>query len=202
MFKTNNLGFLDIIKYNDIEVADGSVTFITGRSGSGKSTLLKLFNGTEDFSRGEIYYKGVPLREYDSIALRKQVKLISQTCFLFPLSIRENFLLFYSYCDYKGDKSDEKLREFLKITAADFSLDAPCATLSGGEKQRVYIAICLSMEAETIMLDEPTSALDPEIATRVMQNIVDYAKSSNKTLIIISHDTGLTQKFSENIVTL
>ncbi len=201
MLKTKNLSFKNIIFYNDIHIKKLKINFIMGESGCGKSTLLKLFNRTENFSSGEILYEDKPILEIDSIALRKEIKLISQTTFLFSGTIKENFELFYKYCEIT-DLSEEKMNYFLKLTEANFAPDSLCDTLSGGERQRVYIAICLSMKSNVIMLDEPTAALDDKLAVKVLENIICYAKENGKTLIVISHDNNLTKKFAENTINL
>ncbi len=196
MFRTKNLAFKDVLYYTDLHIESGSTTFITGKSGSGKSTLLKLLNKTANPSAGEMFYKGTPLSECESISLRKQVTLISQTLFLFPGTLRENFIQFYQYCE-KPQPSENTMRDYLSLAEASFDLDVSCDTLSGGERQRVYLAICLSFNAETIMLDEPTSALDEDTAHKIMSNLVAYAKDAGKTLIIISHDHGLVERYAD-----
>ncbi len=201
MITTKNLSFKNSIFYEDISIEKGRVTFIVGDSGCGKSTLLKLINRTEDSSTGEIFYNNSPINSMDTIALRKEIKLISQTSFLFPETIRENFRLFYDYCQC-SQINEERMRYFLDLTCGDLSLDSQCQNLSGGEKQRVYIAICLSMEAEVIMLDEPTSALDHSLAVKFFENVISYSKKQGKTLIVISHDANLTGRFAENIIKL
>ena len=202
MFRTKNLVFKEFLRYNDIHILQEKVNFIKGPSGCGKSTLFKLLNKTETFSAGDILFKDKPLSQYESITLRKTVKLISQTSFLFSNTIEENFNIFHKYCGCKIKLDDNVMRGFLDITSADLDLNTDCDTLSGGEKQRVYIAICLSMESEVIMLDEPTSALDSALAHKVIENIINYMKTNNKTLIVISHDTVLVNKFAENIILL
>ncbi len=201
MYKIHNVHYKNLIKYKDINIQKHSINFITGESGCGKSTLLKILNKTEDFSAGTVLYKGKPLSEYESIALRKEVKLISQHPFLFPGTIKENFQLFYEYCE-EALISEERMKYFLNLLEANFDLESECDTLSGGEKQRVYIAICLSMEAETLMLDEATAALDSKNANKIFENIVKYVKENNKSLIAISHDEKLVEKFAENIIHL
>ncbi len=201
MFKTSKLNFKDLIHYDDIHIVESKVNFVMGQSGCGKSTLLKLFNKTENFTSGEILYKGQSITEMDSIALRRKVKLISQNSFLFSGTIKENFEQFYFYCEVPL-LSEEQMERFLKLTEATFTLDTMCDTLSGGEKQRVYIAICLSMQAETVMLDEPTSALDHKLAVKVLANIVAYAKEHQVTLVVISHDQKLGELFAEHIIEL
>lgn len=74
--------------------------------------------------------------------------------------------------------------------------------MSGGEKQRLYLAIFLSFRPEVLMLDEPTSALDETTARRVMGNILDYCRKEKITVIAVSHDKALTEKFAENILAL
>ncbi len=201
MLKTKKLNYKNFILYDDIQIKKGKINFVIGESGCGKSTLLKLFNRTENFFAGEILYKDKPINLVDTISLRKEVKLISQTTFLFSGTIRENFALFYRYCE-QNDLTEESMNFFLKQTEANFSLDTLCEQLSGGEKQRVYLAICLSMESETIMLDEPTSALDYDLSVKVLENIISYTKGTNKTIIIVSHDHALVEQFAENIIDL
>ncbi len=201
MFKIQDLQYKDFIRYKDVNIIESKINFITGESGCGKSTLLKLLNRTKDFSSGNIFYKDKSILEYENIALRKEVKLISQTPFLFSGTIRENFSLFYDYCEEELI-SEERMKYFLNLLEADFDLDNDCDSLSGGEKQRVYIAICLSMEAETIMLDEATSALDSKNANKIFDNIINYIKDNGKTLIAISHDANLVEKFAENMIIL
>ncbi len=202
MLYTKNLKFQNFITYQDLVVKEGFVNFINGPSGTGKSTLLKLFNRTANPSCGEIYYKDRLITDYETISLRKEVKLISQTSFLFPGTILENFEIFYRYCECKLNLNPERLKYFLELAAMNLKLESDCGTLSGGEKQRVYIAICLSMESEVIMLDEPSSALDKRLADRLLKNIIGYVKDNDKTLIVISHDEELVAKYSENLITL
>ncbi len=201
MIKTKNLCFKNLIKYNDVHIEQGKINFIVGESGCGKTTLLKLFNKTEDDFSGEIIYKEKPIQSYESIALRKELKLISQTAFLFPGTILNNFKLFFNYCDEKLLTEDEMLY-YLRLCEANFSLNDICDTLSGGEKQRVFIAICFSLQSEVIMLDEPTSAMDFSLSCKVLENIITFAKTNDKTLIIISHDKTLLNRYAENIINL
>ena len=69
--------------------------------------------------------------------------------------------------------------------------------MSGGERQRVYIGIFLSFNPKVLMLDEPTSALDDENSEIVIKNVLDYCKDQGITVIVVSHDKQLTDKFAE-----
>nr|WP_308741910.1 ATP-binding cassette domain-containing protein [uncultured Anaerocolumna sp.] len=199
LFETKNLSFNQIIKYKDIQIKEGKVSFIVGKSGSGKSTLLKLFNGTLPPSNGTIYYHDRDISQMDTITLRKEVLLISQAVYLFDGCIEDNFKEFYRYRDMPAP-SEEVMKEFLKLCCIPFSLDKDCTTMSGGEKQRVYIAIYLSFLPKVIMLDEPTSALDKENSNDLIENLIAFAKDKGITVIIVSHDPKITDKFAEEII--
>jgi len=199
IFQTRNLVFQDKIYYNDISIPANKVNFIVGRSGSGKSTLLRMLNGTLSQSSGEIFYKGTNLAQLDTIELRKKVSLISQSVYLFDLNIRDNFRMFYNYRNMPSP-SDDVIRKYLELCNISFPLDKDCTTMSGGERQRVYIAIFLSFLPKVLMMDEPTSALDKESSQIVIGNVLNFCKEQGITVIIISHDGSLTKEFAENII--
>lgn len=200
LISADNLIFMNI-KYQRISIEKESVTFIVGESGTGKSTLLKLFNQTVSQTSGDIYFEGKNVEEYCAVELRKHISLISQSVFLFDDTIKANFEKFY---EYRGEKiiSNDDIRFFLNLCCIPFELDKDCTTMSGGERQRVYTAIFLSFKPKVIMLDEPTSALDNKNSYDIIQNIISFCKENHITVIIVSHDKNLTQKFAEKIISI
>lgn len=198
-FETRELSFRDMIHYQDIQVAPNKANFIVGPSGTGKSTLLRLFNGALSPSNGSIFYQGKDITEIDTIELRKDVLLISQSVYLFDMTIKENFLQYYEYRDMAAP-TDDKMIEYLKLCSISFPLDKDCSTMSGGERQRVYIAIYLSFMPKVLMLDEPTSALDRDNSYNVMSNVLRFCKEKEITVIVVSHDQNITDTFAENII--
>jgi len=195
IFTTSNLS-INGISYRDMEFIEGKITFITGPSGAGKSTLLKLFNGLVSPSSGEVYYQRSNIAQLDTIPLRQEVSLVNQELFLFDLSIEENFREFYSYRGLPAPAT-ETIKKFLKLSCLDFPLDYNCSKMSGGEKQRVYIGIFLSLMPKILLLDEPTSALDSQNSHNIFGNIFSFCKANKITVIVVSHDKVLADKFSE-----
>lgn len=199
IFETRELQFNNMLNYDDLVIPAEKATFITGESGKGKSTLLKLFNGTLSPSKGIINYAGQNLQELDTVSLRKEVSLISQNVFLFDSSIKENFQSFYEYRE-ETTPSTDIMEEFLRICCLPLQLDKDCTTMSGGERQRLYMAIYLSFIPRVVMLDEPTSALDSRNSDDVIENIIMFCRKMRITPILVSHDKELTEKFGENII--
>ena len=191
--------FGGILEYPYMEIKSRSITFIQGASGAGKSTLLKLLNASLSPEEGRIYYHGKDLQEIDTIELRKEVILIGQNVYLFDESIRENFKRYYAYRDLPAP-DDETIIKYLRLRHADFSLDESCISMSGGERQRIYIAICISFMPKVIMMDEPTSALDATTASRLLDNLKRFCKENDIAMIIVSHDEQLSKSFADEVI--
>lgn len=201
VLETRGLTFLDLVTYPDLSITEGALTFVVGRSGSGKSTLLKLFNYTYTPTTGEVLYRGTSTHAMDTVALRRAVLLVSQVVFLFDGTIRDNFHRFYEARE-QSPPADEVMSRYLAIAQVPFTLEDPCETMSGGERQRVYLAICLSFEPDVLMLDEPTSALDQTTSRQLFRELKSHAAGTGMTLITISHDQGLREEFADRVISV
>lgn len=201
LFSVTNVNFKNVVNYLHIEIGQHKSTFICGKSGSGKSTLLKLLNASVSPDSGEILFQNKPIGDYDIIKLRRDIMLVSQSVFLFDDTIKNNFREFYRYRE-QTLPDDSTLKEYMRICAADFSFDMNCRAMSGGERQRVFIAICLSFMPKVLMLDEPTSALDIHTSKALMENIKCHCIENNITLIVITHDRLLAEQYADEVIIL
>lgn len=190
-----------IKEYDDFTINKNEVVFVVGKSGSGKSTLLKLINNTLQMKSGSIFYKDTNILNIKPVELRRNIMMTSQENFLFDMTIKENFHEFYKLRDLEN-LTDDEIVKFLKIADFDVDVNLDVEKLSGGEKQRVFLAIALSMRPAVLLLDEPTSALDSNTAFNMMKNIVDYCKHNDITLVVVSHARNLVDEFADKTIDL
>ena len=164
-----------------------SIGFIGG-TGSGKSTLISLLNRLNDIDEGELYYKGVNIKDYSLLDLRNEVGVISQSATLFNGTIKSNLLI----GNTNANESD--MIEALKISDAyefvsnyedglNHLVSDSGKNFSGGQRQRLAIARTLLKEHEVIVLDDSTSALDLLTEKRVRENINNRFKDASKIIV-------------------
>lgn len=201
ILSTKGLEFESIIAYPDLLVEKGSINFISGPSGCGKSTLLRLFNATYTPSCGNIFFNGTNIDNLEAVSLRRKILLAGQAIYLFRGSIEDNFRIYHAYNE-SAMPPESELKEYMNICCLDLSLNSPCDVMSGGEKQRVFLAVALSLHPEILLLDEPTSALDMTSAYHVIKNIIDCCRQNFTTLIVVSHDKGLQDRYAEAVIEL
>ena len=190
-----------IKEYDDFTINKNEIVFVVGKSGSGKSTLLKLINNTLQMESGSIFYKDTNILNIKPVELRRNIMMTSQENFLFDMTIKENFHEFYKLRDLEN-LTDDEIVKFLKIADFDVDVNLDVEKLSGGEKQRVFLAIALSMRPAVLLLDEPTSALDSNTAFNMMKNIVYYCKHNDITLVVVSHARNLVDEFADKTIDL
>jgi ABC-type lipoprotein export system ATPase subunit/bifunctional DNA-binding transcriptional regulator/antitoxin component of YhaV-PrlF toxin-antitoxin module len=184
----------------DIAVADGEMLGIVGASGSGKSTLLNVLGGLDRPTGGRALVGRQDLGQLSSTALdqyrRKTVGFVWQqaTRNLIPyLSALENIELPLTLSGQLGKTRRERALELLALVDLQDRKDHRLDELSGGEQQRVAIAIALANHPKLLLADEPTGELD----TATAQTIYDLLRQLNKqlglTIVIVSHDPSIAR---------
>ena len=175
-------------------VKQGEKIALTGKSGSGKSTIVQLLQGFYPCARGSISIGDIDINDCAGDALRQQISLVSQTCYLFSASIRDNLLL------ANPNASDDELARACEIAGASEFIEAlpegldtwlgeTGKGLSGGQARRIHIAQALLKNSPILILDEPTEGLDPITEQTVMAAI--WQLMADKTVILITHNSRL-----------
>lgn len=175
---------------------------ILGKSGTGKSTLLHLLSGLIKPNSGDVVIDGMNINSYSDRALDKfrgeKIGLVFQKAhFVKSLSLKENLLLAQKLGGLKQDsKAIETTLESLNI--AD-KINKRASEISVGEQQRASIARAILTKPSLILADEPTSALDDENAFNVANLLKKNADECNASLIIVTHDQRIKEKFTKSI---
>ncbi|MCI8746496.1 MAG: ABC transporter ATP-binding protein [Lachnospiraceae bacterium] len=172
-----------------LDIPEKGYIGIIGKSGTGKSTLIKLLTGFYEPSSGKISIGHINIKELGCNNLRKKIALVPQDIKLFNSSIIDNFIYANKNLTYE-EIIDlcKKVNMHEKIMSTDKKYETiinEIANISGGEKQRIGIAMALAKEASIIILDEPTSALDffnEKLIVKLLKEV-----SKEKLIIIISH---------------
>jgi putative ABC transport system ATP-binding protein len=172
---------------------------LIGPSGSGKTTILKLLNKMLSPTEGHILFDGKRLDQVDSVDHRRRVTMLPQAPVMFDGDIKDNLIAGLKY-QKREIPGDSILAEMLAKVKLDKELGSATQTLSGGEKQRLALGRVLLLNPAVYLLDEPSSALDEATAEAVIEMIAGYARSENKTLVMVTHSTVIAERFSDEII--
>ena len=175
---------------------------ITGNSGKGKTTLLHLLAGLLRPKSGEIFISDTNIcqlseKKLDQFRGKNIGLILQQSHFISSLTVLENVVLASWLAT--GKKAISKAEELLSLLDLDSQKHKLPSQLSIGQQQRVSIARSLINEPKLLLADEPTSSLDDENAYKVADLLEKLARSYNASLIIVTHDSRLKEKFSNQI---
>ena len=182
----------------DLTVEEGELTALIGNSGSGKSTFLNMIGGLDRPSAGCLVVGGKNLftmTERELVVYKRDtVGFVWQNNArnLLPyLSALENVMLPM----YLGDVHKKKARalELLEMVGMSSKKRSRLNMLSGGEQQRIAIAIALANSPKLLLADEPTGSVDPRTANYIFDVFTELNRQG-QTILIVTHDVALSKK--------
>ncbi len=179
----------------DLLVAPGEFIALVGASGSGKSTLLNILGGLDTPSAGEATVAGYPLvgmsGEHRTLYRRHVIGYVWQQAArnLFPyLSALENVEMAMILAGTSRRQRSTAAKDLLELVGlADRRSHRP-EQLSGGEQQRVAIAVALANDPSVLLADEPTGELDTATSAEVFQVMRDVNRERSVTIVVVTHD--------------
>lgn len=190
----------------DLLVDKGEFIAIVGASGSGKSTLLNILGGLEIPSAGRVSVAGYDLLNMsssDRTVYRRQVIgfIWQQTARnLLPyLTAAENVELPMILEGVPGSLRRERARELLEIVGLGDRTGHRPSELSGGEQQRVSIAVALANEPSVLFADEPTGELDTATSTEIFNVLRKVSEEQGVTVIVVTHDALVADQVNRTI---
>ena len=203
LFKIYKIADLEVVALRglDLAVDEGEVVAIVGASGSGKSTLLNILAGYDAPSAGGVFVGGKDLLRMGASEIeeyrRNDVGFIWQQTSrnLFPyLTTLENVTLPMMLTSTPGGDRREWAEELLSLVGLSHRLGHTPEKLSGGEQQRVAIAVALANKPPLLLADEPTGELDDTTAAEILDLFGTVNKEMGATILIVTHDPDIAHK--------
>lgn len=175
---------------------------IIGKNGTGKSTILKMINGLIPYDNGIILYKNKSLKDMNESELRKMRKNVSyifqNANLLEGETVFYNLSLVYKINKQKVDKVEiSKILDFMGISRLKNTL---CRNISGGQQQKVAIAMSLLQNPEILLCDEISSALDANSEKEIFDLLIKLKNNTDISIIIISHNLSILKNFCDKVI--
>lgn len=177
---------------------------ILGHNGSGKSTLIKILARQLKPTSGEVCVDSKNIESYSHKHFARKIAYLPQSL---PAPMMSGFELVsmgrYAHQKFGANPQDLGIiNAALKATHTEKFAAQSIATLSGGERTRLFLAMLLAQESEFLLLDEPLAPLDIAHQIEVMQLVSNLAKQRNIGVIIVIHDINLASSYCDRIIAL
>ena len=190
-----------------VNITAGEFVGLIGPNGSGKTTLLRVISGVLPTRQGEVWLRGRNVREMDRRDVAKLVAHLLQDVALgLAFSVREMVLMGRSpHLPRFGRETERDLtivERAMDLANVSHIADRPITEISGGERQRALIAMCLAQEPEVLLLDEPTSHLDIGHQLSILNLIGNLNRQTRVTVVAVFHDLNLAAEYCDRLVLL
>ncbi len=191
----------------DFSLERSALRALLGPNGSGKTTLLKILTGILPPASGEVLYEDSDLRTLPRREIAKRIALVPQELNLqFGFTVRQMVMLGrtpHVHALAGASKQDRTVvDEMMEMTEISHMAERVITELSGGEQQRVVIAMALAQQPQVILLDEPTVHLDINHQVEILDLLRRLNRSRNLTVLATMHDLNLAALYFDDLVIL
>lgn len=206
IYKTEELEVM-ALQGLDFEIYKGEIMAVIGKSGSGKSTLMNIIGGLERPTAGKIIVDGVNLADMTENEMNRYRK--DKVGFVWQNSSRnmlpyltalDNVVNAMNFTKRSRKQKIERAKMLLQMVGIDHKADNYPGQMSGGEQQRVAIAIALANEPEILLADEPTGAVDSKTSDHIQQLFRKLNEELGLTIIIVTHDIKLAERVDRAVM--
>jgi len=197
-----------MVKSIDLSIKNGEWLGVIGPNGSGKSTLIKGICRIIKPFHGSIYLKEKDISKYTNKLISQTISFLPQQCNSnLQITVKELVALgrspYKDFWEFDLNKTDnEKICDALNLVDIYDFKDTFISQISGGQRQRAYLALALAQDPEILILDEPTTALDLKYQIKFLEILKKLKEKKDISIITILHDLNLTSRYAEKILAL
>lgn len=203
IYKTEDIEVL-ALQGLELRVERGELLAIVGSSGSGKSTFLNMLGGLDRPSAGQLRVDGKDLFKMTERELveykQRTVGFVWQNNArnLLPyLSAWQNVQMPMLFCS--GAEKKKRALELLEMVGMSARKNSRLSQLSGGEQQRIAIAVALANQPKLLLADEPTGSVDAKTGAYILDMLKEINRSTGLTVVIVTHDQALASKADRTV---
>lgn len=195
-----------VLKGVDVTIPANQITALIGPNGCGKSTLLKTLARVLLPESGRVLLSGKELNKFKANELARILALLPQS-HIPPesITVREVVALGRSpYTGFWGQLSNqdwETVDKAMRLTGVDSLAEHQIAALSGGQCQRVWLALTLAQDSAYVLLDEPTTYLDLNHQVELMK-LIQQLREQGKTIITVLHDINQACRYCDHLIVM
>jgi iron complex transport system ATP-binding protein len=209
MIVTTNLtkAYGDAVVVNGVSLTlpRGGVTSIIGPNGAGKSTLLSLMSRLLEPTSGSVTVDGLDVANTAGDVLARRLSILRQDNQIATRLTIRDLVAFGRYPYSKGRLNDEDRTLIAKSIAylgLDDLADRFIDEVSGGQRQRAFVAMVLCQSTDYVLLDEPLNNLDMKHAVGIMKLVRRIADELQKTFVLVLHDINFASIYSDHIIAM
>lgn len=202
---TKNYGARTVVDDISATIPRGGITSVIGGNGAGKSTLLSMIARLLPTTHGEIYVDGMNVHEAPGDEVARRLAILRQENHLAVRLTVRDLVAFGRYPHSKGRLT--RTDRLAIDEAMDYLHMGPLANryldeMSGGQRQRAFVAMVLAQETDYVLLDEPLNNLDMRHSAGMMQTLRKTADELGKTIVMVLHDINFASVYSDNIIAM
>ncbi|MBX0356726.1 ABC transporter ATP-binding protein [Halobacillus sp. Nhm2S1] len=200
-------GEVKIVEDLNLQIPEGEITTIIGPNGCGKSTILKTMSRLLEPKSGIVYLDGKAIHKESTKEIAKKMAVLPQTPQA-PSGLTVYELVSYGRFPHQrgfGKLTDEDrdiIQWALEVTGVQQFSERPIDALSGGQRQKVWIAMALAQGTDLLLLDEPTTYLDLAHQLEVLTLLEKLNKEEGRTIVMVLHDLNHAARFADHLVAL
>ena len=171
----------------------GQIVVLIGANGAGKTTLLRIISGLEKPDKGNIYFNGKVLNDGE---LRQASTLVFQRTAMFSGTVYDNLAYGLRIRGQPENEIKQKISDVLSIVGLKNFEKRRAKKSSGGEQQRISLAIALLINPKILLLDEPTANLDPN-SSRIIEGTIRSRRNKDTIIILATHNLGQAKRLAD-----